>query len=253
MFDLDGRVAVVTGGASGIGLATVERLAAAGAAVVIADIQDGTELAARVDGLFVRADLTREQDVANLIDTTLERYERLDIMVNNVGGGTPPAGLDSLEIEALEYDFRLNTVTALLGMRYAAVRMEEGGAIVNTSSIAGLRGVPDLGAYAAAKWALVGLTKTAAIELAPRGIRVNCVCPGVVDTPLAHEEDVAYIVRAAYRTAPLGRLAKPDEIAAAIHFLCAGDCGYITGQAIAVDGGTTAGISSALLELAGED
>ncbi len=167
MFDLDGRVAVVTGGASGIGLATVERLAAAGAAVVIADIQDGTELAARVDGLFVRADLTREQDVANLIDTTLERYERLDIMVNNVGGGTPPAGLDSLEIEALEYDFRLNTVTALLGMRYAAVRMEEGGAIVNTSSIAGLRGVPDLGAYAAAKWALVGLTKTAAIDSPP--------------------------------------------------------------------------------------
>ncbi|HJO05014.1 MAG TPA: SDR family oxidoreductase [Acidobacteriota bacterium] len=253
MFDLDGKVAVVTGGVSGIGLATVERLAAAGATVVIADIQDGAEVAARVDGLFVRADLTKDQDVTDLLDATVERYERLDIMVNNVGGGTPAAGVESLETEALEYDFRLNTLTAQHGMRHAAPRMQAGGAIVNTASIAGLRGVPDLGAYVAAKWALVGLTKTAAIELAPRGIRVNCVCPGVINTPLAHDEDVAYIVKAAYRTAPLGRLGRPEEIAAAIHFLCAGDCGYITGQAIAVDGGTTAGISTALLELAGRD
>ena len=253
MFDLDGKVAVVTGGVSGIGLATVERLAAAGAAVVIADIQDGAKVAARLDGLFIHADLTREEVVLEVLDATLEHYQRLDIMVNNVGGGTPAAGLENLETEALEYDFRLNTVTALLGMRHAASRMGDGGAIVNTASIAGLRGVPDLGAYAAAKWALIGLTKSAAIELAPRGIRVNCVCPGVIDTPLAHDEDVAYIVRAAYRTAPLGRLGKPEEIAAAIHFLCAADCGYVTGQAIAIDGGTTAGISSALLELAGRD
>ena len=188
-----------------------------------------------------------------MLDTVLERYGQLDIMVNNVGGGTPPASVIDLEVEALEYDFRLNTVSALLGMRHAASRMESGSVIVNTASIAGLKGVPELGAYAAAKWALIGLTKSAAIELAPNGIRVNCVCPGVVDTLLAHDEDVAYIVRATHRTAPMGRLGKPEEIAAAIHFLCAGDCGYITGQAIAVDGGTTAGISGALLQLAGSD
>ena len=249
MFSLEGKIAVVTGGASGIGLATVKRFAEAGAKVVIADITESSDLAKEIGGLFIKTDVTQEDQVKALMDKTAETYGRIDIVINNAGGGegSGPNFIPYLPAEDFEAGYKLNLMGVVFGIKHAADHMTEGGSIVNTSSVAGYQGAPTYAPYVASKAAVIGVTRTAAIELAARNIRVNCVCPGTVDTPMAYGDEANAELKIATMMMPLGRLCKPEEVAALFHFLVADDCSFISGQAICIDGGMTAGISMGLV------
>jgi len=178
MFSLKGKIAVVTGGASGIGLATVKRFAGAGAKVAVADITDASELAKDVGGLFIKTDVTQEEQVKALMDKTAETYGRIDIVINNAGGGegSGPNLIPYLPAEDYETGYKLNLMGVVFGIKHAADHMTEGGSIVNTSSVAGYQGAPTYAPYVASKAAVIGVTRTAAIELGgtqhPRQLRV---------------------------------------------------------------------------------
>jgi 3alpha(or 20beta)-hydroxysteroid dehydrogenase len=239
-FSLAGKVAVVTGGASGIGAATARRFARAGARVVIGDVGDASALAKEIEGRFVRADVSREADVENLLESARRELGRLDVVVNNagIGAGTFLAALSEGD---LDRNLNVNLKGVVWGIKHAAARLADGGSIMNTASVAGLLGTPSYGAYVASKAAIIGITRTAALELAPRGIRVNCVCPSTVDTPMARDEGGDVEWRLAGLLHPLGRMARAEEVAALFHFLASDDSAFITGQAIAIDGGMSAG------------
>lgn len=249
MFSLEGKIAVVTGAASGIGLATVKRFAEAGAKVVIADITESSDLAKEIGGLFIKTDVTQEDQVKALMDKTAETHGRIDIVINNAGGGegSGPNFIPYLPAEDFEIGYKLNLMGVVFGIKHAADHMTDGGSIVNTSSVAGYQGAPTLAPYVASKAAVIGVTRTAAIELAARNIRVNCVCPGTVDTPMIYGDEGQAELKIATLMMPLGRLCKPEEVAALFHFLAADDCSFISGQAICIDGGMTAGISMGLV------
>ncbi|HEY8899021.1 MAG TPA: SDR family oxidoreductase [Chthoniobacterales bacterium] len=230
MFSLPGKVAVVTGSASGIGLAVAERFRAAGAAVVGLDRNSASP-----------CDVSDESQLAAALDAVVAEHGRLDIMVNNAG--IQPLGVDfaTLTPQLLERTFAVNVNGVALGTKHAARHMTVGGRILNTGSFVGMIGVPQGTAYAASKAAVIHLTRLAAVELASRGITVNCVCPGTVATPAVLDiPDNPEIPFAESRT-PLGRLATPEEIAAAFHFLASDEASYITGAILPVDGGITAG------------
>jgi len=249
MFSLKAKVAVVTGGASGIGLATAKRFAGAGARVVIADRNDASAIAQEINGLFVRTDVTQEEQVKALMDKAAETYGRIDIVINNAGGGEGSGTnfIPFLPAKDYETSFRVNSMGVIFGIKHAADHMANGGSIVNTASVAGYQGVATYSPYVASKAAVIAITKTAALELAPRNIRVNCVCPGTVDTPMAYGEGGQSELKLAKLMMPLGRLCQPEEVAALFHFLCADDCSFISGQAICIDGGMTAGLSMGLV------
>ena len=251
--DLDGRAIVVTGGGSGIGAATCRVLADHGACVVVADAVAAS--AAHVAGeictsggraVACTVDVTESSQVAAMVALTIDRFGRLDAAVNNAG--IAPAGKPLVhEIAEHEWDRMLavNLTGVFLCMRHELTAMlaQGGGAIVNTSSVAGLVGSSAAGAaYAASKHGIVGLTRTAALDYARQGIRVNAVCPGPVMTPMAAKEmadDPA--IAAFYRSAtPMGRLGDADEIAAAIAWLCSDASSYVTGHTLSVDGGYVA-------------
>jgi 3alpha(or 20beta)-hydroxysteroid dehydrogenase len=249
MFDLTGKVAVITGAASGIGRATAERFAAAGATVVLADVADAAPLAAELGGSYVRTDVSREDDVASLMVTAAEAQGAIDVCVNNAGITVTETAIHETTREELQRAFDVNAVGVFHGLKHAPGYMTEGGAIVNTASLAAVVGFPTYAAYAVSKAAIVSLTRTAAIELGPLGIRVNCICPSSVDTPmLAGQENGELEAAIARQAAPLGAIVAPEHIAALMHFLAADDCPLVSGQAINVDGGLTAGISSGVIE-----
>jgi len=213
------------------------------------DVTDAGDLAREVDGLFVRTDVTREEQVKVLMDETASTYGRIDIVINNAGGGEGggPNFIQFLPAEDFEAGYRLNLMGVVFGIKHAVDHMTNGGSIVNTASVAGFQGTPTYAPYVASKAAVIGVTRTAALELAARNIRVNCVCPGTVDTPMAYAEGVEAELKIASLMMPLGRLCKPEEVAALFHFLVADDCPFVTGQAICIDGGMTAGISMGLV------
>lgn len=237
MFNLAGKVAVVTGAASGIGLAIARRFLEAGAIV------HGLDLAPREDLPFpcAAADISREAEVARALDGITARHDRLDIVVNNAG--IQPLGVSFSEItgQLLQRTFAVNVNGVVFGTKHAARLMDSGGRIINTGSFVGLLGVPGGTAYAASKATVIHLTRLAAMELAPRGITVNCVCPGTIRTPavtdIPDNPEIAFVEK---RT-PLGRLGEPAEVAAAFHFLASDEASYITGAIIPVDGGIAAG------------
>lgn len=243
------RIAVITGGGSGIGRATAELFAQEGAKVVIGDLpnSEGEAVAKAIDGLFVPTDVGDPRAVEKLVKTACDKHGGLDIMFNNAGIGIVEPLLAASE-ETYAKTLRVDLDGVYWGLKFAGlVMVEQGkGAIVNTASVAGIRGSEGLSAYNAAKHGVVGLTRNAALEFAPAGVRVNCICPGVIDTPLvARAFGTSEAIRETmHRFHPLGRMGKPSEIARCVLFLASDDASFVTGHALVVDGGLSAGTGS---------
>lgn len=249
LFSLENQVAVVTGGNSGIGLKTVERFVAAGAKVVVADLAADTPSFEQNDSVrYIRCDVTNEGQVKGALNTAVNEFGGLDILVNNAGVFSSYDKIVDKGASDFEKCFNVNVLGVANGIKCAAELMRDGGRIINTSSAAGLIGVSGLADYAASKHAVVGLTKSAALELADRHIRVNCICPTTVNTPMANEDGGEHMLNAEKLLVPLGRICEPEEVAALIHFLASNDCNFVNGQAIAIDGGMSAGGSERLYE-----
>jgi NAD(P)-dependent dehydrogenase (short-subunit alcohol dehydrogenase family) len=248
LFSLEGQVAVVTGGNSGIGLKTVERFLQAGAQVVVADLADAPSHPTGDNVRYIRCDVAQEQQVRDALSFAVTEFGGLDILVNNAGVFSGYGKLIDKDTSDFARCFKLNVLGVSYGIKYAADLMADGGRIINTSSAAGLIGAAGIGDYSASKHAVVGLTKSAALELGERHIRVNCICPTTVNTPMADEEGGEHMLAAEKILVPLGRICEPEEVAALIHFLASNDCNFVNGQAIAIDGGMSAGGSEKLYE-----
>jgi NAD(P)-dependent dehydrogenase (short-subunit alcohol dehydrogenase family) len=249
--DLAGSVAIVTGGGSGIGRATSLLLATHGARVVVADRDESLAVGVVADiedtggtALAHAVDVTDPDAVDGLVAAAVTAYGGLDIAVNNAGTSGTFAPIAEHPLDAWRATLAVNLDAVFYCMRAEIPPMLDrgGGAIVNTSSGAGLMGFAGLPAYVASKHGVVGLTRGGALEYARKGIRVNCVCPGTVRTPMlegftGHNEDA---LQAMGKAMPVGRLATPEEIAAAIVWLAGPEASYVTGHALAVDGGAAA-------------
>lgn len=243
------KVALVTGGSFGIGRATAIAFAASGAKVVVADwVQDDETVRlireAGGEAMFIRCDVSSETDVQAMVDQTLSTYGRLDYGINNAGIEGVQKPLQEFAQDEWDKVLNVNLKGVWLCMKYQVAPMirQGGGAIVNVSSIAGVVGFPNLAHYVASKHAVNGLTRAAALENAKTGVRINALCPGVIQTPMVDRaigEDEA--MRQGYRAAiPMGRFGTPEEMADTILFLCSDQSGYITGQTIVADGGWVA-------------
>jgi NAD(P)-dependent dehydrogenase (short-subunit alcohol dehydrogenase family) len=249
--DFAGRVALVTGGASGLGQAAARLLAGRGARVVVADISEtgGAEtvqqcIDAGSEAVFVRTDVTEEGDVEGAVATAVDRWGRLDAAINNAGINGPTKLVADYTLDEWNSVLAINLTGVFLGLKYEIPQMlaQGGGAIVNTSSGAGLRGFALLPAYVATKHAVLGLTKAAALAYVKEGVRVNAVCPGSTRTPLLEGfmgGDPA-MEAAMANSAPIGRLARPEEIAEAMVWLLSDAASFMVGHALAVDGGAVA-------------
>lgn len=251
MSEFKGKVAYVTGAASGIGRATAIAFAKAGAKVAVVDSDEAgaKETLQKIksfdgDGLVFKVDVSNEAQVKSSISDTVGKLGRLDFAFNNAG----IEGLQGTTVDCTTENFNrvidVNVKGVWFGMKYQIPQMlkQGGGSIVNCSSIAGLIGFPGIPAYVASKHAVVGLTKTAALEYAKQGIRVNAVCPGVIQTPMidrfVHGEAQARAQLAAGE--PVGRVGQPEEIAGAVIWLCSSGSTFVTGHPLAVDGGWVA-------------
>jgi NAD(P)-dependent dehydrogenase (short-subunit alcohol dehydrogenase family) len=242
---LAGKVAVVTGAGSGIGLATVRRFTAEGARVVCADIDEvtGAAAAAEVGGEFIVADVTSESDVEALFAETVEAFGGLDVVFNNAG--ISPADDDSIlttGIEAWQRVQRVNLTSVYLCCKYAIAQMQShcGGSIINTASFVAVMGsATSQISYTASKGGVLAMTRELGVQFAREGIRVNALCPGPVNTPLLTELFATDPERAARRLVhvPMGRFGEPEEIAAAVTFLASDDSSFITASTFLVDGG----------------
>jgi 3alpha(or 20beta)-hydroxysteroid dehydrogenase len=240
---LEGKVALITGAARGQGAAEARLFAQEGASVVLCDLleEEGQETARAIGdaALFVRHDVAEEDDWANAIARAVERFGRLDVLVNNAGI-LRRSPLATATREDFELHFRVMQLGAFLGMRAVLEPMRDagGGAIVNISSTNAVTGSPDSIAYTAAKWALRGMSRCAALELAPLGIRVNTIIPGMIDTPMIAGNTPDHNA-AVHRRIPLHRAGLPQEVARTALFLVCSDSSYTTGAEFKVDGGLT--------------
>jgi NAD(P)-dependent dehydrogenase (short-subunit alcohol dehydrogenase family) len=227
----ENKVAVVTGAASGMGLATAKAFALAGAAVALADINEAAVRSAAEDlvaagnkAIGIRCDVADEAEVAAMVEQTVSTFGRLDAAFNNAGVQAPPS--DVADEAAEEFDrvnkINLRDVWACMKHELRHMRKQGSGAIVNCSSLGGLVGLPSRAAYHASKHGVIGLTRSAALEYAPRGIRINAVCPGVIDTPMVANmlEKQADAMKEIMRDQPIGRLGRSEEIASAVLWLC---------------------------------
>ncbi len=248
----DGKVALITGAAGGIGYATAKAFAESGAKVVLADINEGKVRKAAehlvADGfqvIGIHCDVSDEEAVKSLVKKTVAAFGSLDIAYNNVGIHAR-VSCELAEMEGLDFDrvIAVNLRGIWNCMKYELIQMKKqttGGAIVNCSSQGGLVGIADISAYVASKHAVIGLTKSAALEYARRGIRINAICPGTSETPMVKEaiaqspEHMKKVIDAI----PLGRVGKAEEIVSAVLWLCSEQAGFAIGQVIAVDGGYT--------------
>ena len=250
-YDFTGQVALVTGAGSGMGLATARAFTEAGAAVVLADVNPATvkEASDALSGaghraLGVECDVTDEASVAAAVQAAVDTFGRLDMAFNNAGIQVPPcdAADESAEVFDRANAVNLRGVWASMKHELAVMRGQGSGAIVNCSSLGGLVGIPGRAAYHASKHGVLGLTKSAALEYAPRGIRINAVCPGTIATPMVTDMiDKGELDRdAAIADQPINRLGEPEEIAAAVLWLCSPGASFTVGVALPVDGGYTA-------------
>ncbi|MCB0006692.1 MAG: SDR family oxidoreductase [Anaerolineales bacterium] len=247
-----GRVAFITGGASGIGRAAALAFARKGAAVHLTDLNEEglqeTAAAIAAEGgsaSYSCLDVTDEAAVAGAIETVLAEQGQLDFALNSAGIGGTQALTAEYPAETFARVMAVNVTGVYYCMKHelAAMAAQGRGSIVNIASVAGLVGFPRHSAYAASKHAVIGLTKSAALEYVRQGVRVNAVCPGFTDTPMVDELKAlgAEYTERLLRGIPARRLGRPEEIAAAIIYLCTDDAGFMTGQALTLDGGITAG------------
>lgn len=247
--DWNGRVALLTGAGSGIGRATAQLFAASGAKVAILDRDEeagnGTLemiLQAGGEAVFLPTDVTDEASVETAVAQTVERFGRLDAAFNNAGISPDTGTTADCTRELWDQIFAVNVTGIWLCMKHeiAAMLKTGGGAIMNTGSVSSLRAAPQLPAYVASKHALIGLTKVTALEYAQRNIRVNIVCPGVIETPMMVKKaaEGAFSIEDYVTSAvPMGRAGQPEEIASAVVWACSGGASYLTGATLSVDGG----------------
>lgn len=251
---LQDKVAVITGGSKGIGLGCARVFAKYGCRVVIA--ARGEEAGRKAErelcdaghvALFVATDVTRQEDMQRVVDTAVERFGRLDCMLNNAGWHPPAMTIDETSVADYEKILRLNLVSAFMGCKFAVPHLRKTrGSIINMSSEVGLIGQAAAPSYVSSKAGEIGLTKALALDLAPEGIRVNAVCPAGVMTPLMAEwADTQYDPAAALKMVdswhPLGRMATIEEMGEVCAFLASDEASFITGQAICPDGGAPLG------------
>ncbi|WKE71157.1 SDR family NAD(P)-dependent oxidoreductase [Streptomyces sp. WP-1] len=253
MGKLDGRVVVVTGAARGQGEQEARLFRAEGARVVVTDVLDdrGEALAEEIGARYVHLDVGSEEGWRAAVAAAKEAYGRIDGLVNNAGVLRFNALVDT-PLEEFTQVVRVNQVGCFLGVKTVAPELAEGGTIVNTASCTALTGMPAVGAYAATKHAVLGLTRVAALELAARRIRVNAICPGAIDTPMSNparldtdadpEEPDRALDELYRKLVPLGRVGRPEEVARLALFLTSDDSSYITGQPFVIDGCWLAGV-----------
>jgi NAD(P)-dependent dehydrogenase (short-subunit alcohol dehydrogenase family) len=249
---LDGKVAVVTGAGGEIGTATMQLLAQRGARIVAVD-RDSQQLQRAISGLpaaaeamAVTADVTREDDVAGYVRQALERMGRIDIFHNNAGIEGEMASIPRYSLDMFRRVLDVNVIGVFLGMKHVLPVMygQNAGSIVNTASVAGLKGGVDVSAYIASKHAVVGLTKSAALECAGTKVRVNCVCPGPIEGRMwtsivegRKPNDLSLALNQAAQGIPARRFGDVSEVAAVVAFLASDDASYVSGSAYSVDGG----------------
>ena len=250
---LDGKVAIITGAASGIGRGTAIRFAGEGAAIVIADLNaDGGEASVRDckenggRAVFQKADVSGEAEIKTLVARAIKEFGRLDIIYNNAGIGGAVGPLEQISVEDWDKSFAVLMRSVFLGMKYAVPEMRKagGGSIISTASVAGIRGFAGLHAYCAAKAGVVNLTRSAALEFAKDKIRVNCICPGGINTPILHRNQPGMkdaMEQWMAHGQPIQRAGHPEDIANMALFLASDDSQWVTGQAMVVDGGLTIG------------
>jgi NAD(P)-dependent dehydrogenase (short-subunit alcohol dehydrogenase family) len=252
---LDGKVAVVTGAAGAIGTATIRLLAERGARIVAVDRKQAElqtaiqDLPASAQPLAITADVTSEEEVADYVRAAVDKFGTIDVFYNNAGIEGDIVSITKYPLETFRRVIDVNVVGVFLGLKHVLPVMlkHNKGSIINTASIAGLIGSPDIAVYSASKHAVIGLTKSAAIECAGSGVRVNCVCPGLIDSrmlsaiiegrnpgnaPVPNEKIAERI--------PARRLGRASEVAAIVAFLASDDASYVSGSAYTVDGGRTA-------------
>ncbi len=242
---LTGKVAIITGAGSGIGWAAASRFAEEGARVVCADVSGQEREIADLLGdvaLPAGVDVTQAADVQRMIATTIEHFGRVDILLNNAGFGGPHAALADTDEAMFDTIVAINLKGVFLGMKYAIPVMLDtgGGAIVNTASASGLVGWKGLSCYAAAKAAVVQMTKSAALDYAETNVRINAICPGMTYTGLAGAKPGDEVPPGNYLPTPMARWGEPAELAAAALFLASDEASFVTGAALPVDGGYSA-------------
>ena len=248
MGKLKDKVAIVTGGGSGIGKETVLKLASEGAKVIIADWKKGhaDDLISKIKengghAEFYQINVSHLDDVQNCVNHCIDSFGRLDIMINNAGIGGSLAYFEDQSNEEWHKIIAINQTGVFYCMKEALKQMKKqgSGAIVNTASLAGIGSAPRMGAYAASKHAVVGMTKTAASEYAKYGIRINAICPSVIDTPMgqdymSHNKELSDMVKQAI---PMKRFGQASEVADVICWLCSDDSSFVTGETVRIDGG----------------
>jgi NAD(P)-dependent dehydrogenase (short-subunit alcohol dehydrogenase family) len=256
---LDGKVSVITGGASGIGAATVELFVNEGAKVLIADIQDekGDELAGKLgdNGHFLHTDVSIESEVKAAVEKAVKLYGRLDCIFNNAGYGGVSGSIDSISVEGFDRTMGVLLKGVFLGIKHAApvMKIQGSGSIINTASIAGLRTGYGHHIYSSAKAAVIHLTRSVAMELGESGVRANCICPGGIATPIFFgwagltddemDDAVEGVKDSLSGLQPIKRTGLPEDIAKAALWLASDDSSFVTGHALMVDGGVTCGRS----------
>ena len=253
-FSITGKVCVITGAFHGLGEVIARRLADHGAHVVLGDIRDCSELATELDGAAVRCDVTDETQMAALMQAAVDRFGRLDVVINNAGVESWEGDITELDVAGWRRDMDVNVLGVGLGIKHAVPHMTRGSSIINVASLFGLLPVPTLSSYNASKAAVIHLTKTAAVELGPRGIRVNAICP----TGLTHSSYLGRVEGVdnwlddvlVLNHQHLDELGHADDCASLVHYLASDDARFINAQALAVDAGAGAGPSRALMEAA---
>jgi 3alpha(or 20beta)-hydroxysteroid dehydrogenase len=247
MFSLEGKTAFITGGAEGIGLGVAKRYIQAGAKVVIADIADGTAIADEIGATALRLDVADEEQVKATLDKAVQKIGKLDIVVNNAGitGRDNFIAIEEGKADHLLEVFNVNAFGVFFGLKHAPESMNDDGSIIVTSSLAAVMGVPGNSQYSGTKAAINSFCQIAALELGPRRIRVNSVCPGFINTKMGASNLGTYM---SSKVTALGRIGEVEELVGIYHFLAADESRYITGQVFNVDGGWTAGVSQQLME-----